>query len=103
MPIMEISLIPIGTRNTSISKYVVAGEKAFNKADGFKKVITAMGTIVEAESLHKLFAVAEEMHNKAMAAGAKRVLTHISIDDRKDKKVSMASKVESVLKKGISL
>lgn len=99
MPIMEISVVPIGTKSTSISKYIASSEKVLQKANRVKGQITAMGTIVEADSLDKLFKLAEKMHKKAFLGGVKRVFTSISIDDRKDKKASIETKIESLRKK----
>lgn len=99
MPIMEISIVPIGTKNTSMSKFVASCEGALKKMRGIKGQLTAMGTIVEADSLKKLFAVAQKMHQRALSQGVKRVLTNITIDDRLDKKISIEGKIESVRRK----
>lgn len=99
MPVMEISIIPIGTKHTSISKYVVSSEKALKESKVDDCEITAMGTLVEAPSMQRLLRIAEKMHKKAIASGAKRVITHILIDDRKDKKLSIAGKVDSIKRK----
>ena len=99
MVLMEISVFPLGTKSTSISKFVASSEKVLKKERNIKYQITAMGTIVEAGSLTRLFKVAGKMHNKALAAGVKRVITSIVIDDRRDKKASIESKVTSVLTK----
>lgn len=99
MPVMEIRVEPIGTRSTSISKYVSSSEEVLKKPKGIKSEITAMCTLVESDSLHKLFDIAEKMHRKTLSAGAKRVLTNIVIDDRLDKKISLKGKVNSLRKK----
>lgn len=99
MPIMEISIVPIGTKTTSISKYVAASEEVLRNEKSAKGQITAMGTIVESHSTKELFAIALKMHKRAFASGAKRVLTNIVIDERRDKKASIESKVESVRRK----
>ncbi len=99
MPIMEISIVPIGTKNTSMSKFVASCEEALKDMRGIKGQLTAMGTIVEADSLKKLFAVAQKMHKRALSQGVKRVLTNITIDDRLDKKISIEGKIESVRRK----
>lgn len=98
MPIMEISVVPIGTCQTSISSYVAKAEEALKK-EKVKSQITAMGTIIEADSLDKLFDIAKRMHKGAFSAGTERVFTTISIDDRLDKEASIESKVKSVRKK----
>jgi uncharacterized protein (TIGR00106 family) len=99
MPIMEISIIPIGTKNPSMSDYVACSERAIKKTAGIKTQITAMGTIVESDSLDKLLDIVKKMHKSAMSCGAKRVITNISIDERRDKKMNMEEEVESVAKK----
>lgn len=99
MPIMEISIVPIGTKKTSISKYVAFCEEAIRSAKGIKAQITAMGTIIEASSIRKLFGIAQKMHQEAFRHGAKRILTDIKIDDRHDKKATIEDKVESVTRK----
>lgn len=99
MALMEINVVPIGTKSTSISKYVALSEDAFKAEKKLKREITAMGTIVEASSIGRLLCVARKMHHKAMMAGAKRVLTSIILDERRDKKISMEGEVASVLKK----
>ncbi|MCM8771351.1 MAG: MTH1187 family thiamine-binding protein [Candidatus Omnitrophica bacterium] len=96
---MEISIIPIGTKKTSISRYVAFCEEVLKNIKGIRAQLTAMGTIVEADSLKKLFTVAQKMHKKALSHGVKRVLTNITIDDRLDKKTSIEGKVESVRRK----
>lgn len=99
MAIMEISIIPVGTKDTSISKYIVSSEKALKESKVNRCEITAMGTLVEAPSLRELLSIAEKMHQKALSSGAKRVVTHILIDDRKDKKLTLKGKVSSLKQK----
>ncbi|MEW6102190.1 MAG: MTH1187 family thiamine-binding protein [Candidatus Omnitrophota bacterium] len=93
---MEISVIPIGTCETSISRYVAKSEEPLAKAKSIKSEVTAMGTIIEAPSLRKLFDIAAKMHNKALSAGARRVFTSLTIDDRLDKKLSIKGKIKSL-------
>jgi len=100
MPIMEISIVPVGTKNSSISDYVACSEMAVKRQNkGLKSQITAMGTLIESDSLEKLLGIAQEMHKKALSCGAKRVYTTITIDDRHDKKMSIEGGVESVKRK----
>ena len=99
MPIMEISVIPVGTKTTSVSKFVASAIKILKEYKGIKYEITSMGTIVESDSLRKLLDIAEKMHEGIFKEGAKRVLTSLKIDDRRDKKISMESKVKSVKEK----
>jgi len=99
MPVMEISIIPLGTKSVSVSKYVAGSVKILKKKKNIKYRLTPMGTIIESDSLKHLFAIAEQMHNIAFTKGSKRVVTTIKIDDRRDKTLSMNGKIESVLRK----
>jgi uncharacterized protein (TIGR00106 family) len=98
MPMMEISVVALGTKTTSLSRFVVAAEAVLAKEKGIKSHLTAMGTIVEADSLDRLFMIAKKMHRSLFRAGAKRVLTTVKIDDRSDKRATIAGKVASVEK-----
>jgi len=69
------------------------------KQKGIKYRLTPMGTVVEASSLEKLFKIAANMHKSVLKNNAKRVLTVIKIDERRDKKISIESKLDSVRKR----
>jgi len=98
MPILEISILPLGTKTASVSSYVAGCIKILEKEKGIKYQITSMGTIIEAKSLRKLFRVAEKMHKEVLSK-VDRVVTTIKIDDRKDKELTMERKITSVKKK----
>jgi uncharacterized protein (TIGR00106 family) len=59
--------------------------------------LTSMGTIIEG-SLDEVLEVIRKMHEVPFSKGASRVVTLLKIDDRRDKPVTMADKVESVRK-----
>ncbi|MBN1574963.1 MAG: MTH1187 family thiamine-binding protein [Chitinispirillaceae bacterium] len=96
MPIMEISVVPLGTKSSSVSAYVASCVDLLNRKKNCRYELTSMGTIVEANHLKTLLHIAEEMHNSVFCRGVKRVVTTIKIDDRKDKVLSIESKVKSV-------
>ncbi len=97
MALMEISVIPLGTGSTSLGEYV-AEIKSFLEKEGVPHTLTDMGTIIEGE-VDELFQIARKLHEIPFQAGAKRVYTNLRIDDRRDKKVHLGHKVESVLKR----
>jgi len=99
MAIMEISIIPIGTKTASVSRYIADAVKILQKEKNIKFNLTSMGTIVEADSIKKLLKIARKMHNEILKNEIERVVTSIKIDDRKDKKISMEGKIKSVEKK----
>jgi uncharacterized protein (TIGR00106 family) len=96
MAIMEISCVPIGTANTSISSFVAECVRIVER-QGFTYELTAMGTQVEGE-VDALLQLAARMHRALFAHGAQRVLTTIRIDERADKVVLLAGKKQAVLK-----
>jgi len=94
----ELTIIPIGTLDTSISKYVVAALTALEEA-GVKYELSGMGTMLESEDPDKLFAAIQNAHEAVFKAGANRVATSLKIDDRRDKQRSLKQKVVSVKEK----
>ncbi|MBN1643494.1 MAG: MTH1187 family thiamine-binding protein [Dehalococcoidales bacterium] len=93
--IAELKVIPLGTKSASLSKYVVAVVKVVKQAKGVSYQVTPMATIVQGP-LSKILKLAQEMHEVPFTMGANRVLTSISIDDRRDKQTTMAGKVKAV-------
>ncbi len=97
MAIAEISVVPLGTGNTSLSSYVADCIKVLDQS-GLVYELHGMGTIIEGD-LKDLFDVILKMHEVPFQAGALRVATSIKIDDRRDKEASAKSKVQAVLEK----
>ena len=73
MAIMEISVIPIGTQNPSVSSFVAECVKILDR-QGLEYEITSMGTEVEGE-VEELLRLAGEMHLIPFQKGTQRVLT----------------------------
>jgi len=97
MALIKVSIIPLGTGATSISKYIARAVEVL-QGENIKYELTAMGTIVEGD-LDRLLTLARKMHEAVFDAGVMRAVTIIEIDDRRDKPSTMISKVESVKKK----
>jgi len=97
MPIMEVSVIPVGGGTASLGDTVVETLKPL-KQQGLKFELNAMGTNLEGD-LDTLFRAVRQMHEAGFKKGAPRVLTVIKLDDRRDKELSMEYKVKSVLEK----
>ncbi len=96
MPIMEISIVPVGIRDASVSKYVAEALKVLKNEKGILYELNSMGTVIESDSLDILLEIAKKMHETVLSGEVKRVVTTIKIDDRKDKKLSMRGKIKSV-------
>ena len=100
MAIADVTIIPIGTETPSVSAYVADVQKILEeyKAEGkIKYQLTPMNTLIEGE-LSDLFTVIQAIHESPFQKGLHRVATNIRIDDRRDKKTTLASKIESVNK-----
>ena len=98
MAIVEVSVVPIGTKTPSVSKYVAKAVKILQAEKDIKYELTAMGTIIEGD-LERLLSLVLRMHQSAFDAGAMRVVTTVKIDERRDKPSSMSSKVEAIKRK----
>ncbi|AEF94736.1 protein of unknown function DUF77 [Desulfotomaculum nigrificans CO-1-SRB] len=95
MAVVEITVIPLGTESTSLSKYVAGCLQVLQQAGDIKYQLTPMGTVIEGE-LTKVLELVRQMHEQPFMAGAQRVNTIIRIDDRRDKQATMEGKVRSV-------
>jgi len=93
--IAEVKIIPLGTETASLSRYVAACIDIVKRAQGIEYRITAMGTIIQGP-LRRVLEITEQMHQVPFTLGAKRVLTSVSIDDRRDKPITIDGKVKAV-------
>jgi uncharacterized protein (TIGR00106 family) len=98
MVIAEVSVIPVGTNTASASQYVARAVKGLQQRKTVKYQLTAMGTLVQGE-LDEVFEAAKKMHESIFGEDVKRVVTSITIDDRRDKELTMEYKVQSVMNK----
>jgi len=96
--IAEVSIVPLGTATPSLSSYVADVEKVLEKHSRVKSMLAPMGTVLEGE-LDDILSAVREMHEAPFLKGALRVSTRISIDDRRDKKLSMLGKIKAVEEK----
>jgi uncharacterized protein (TIGR00106 family) len=99
MAVMEISIVPLGTKTPSVSKYVADALKILEKEEEIKYKLTSMGTVVEGD-LDKILDLAKRMHEAVLEdKEVLRVITTIKIDDRRDKPLSIEGKIKSVKEK----
>ena len=97
MSILEISVVPIGTGDTSLSAYVADCLRILKK-EKLHYELSSMGTNIEGD-LKDLFKIALMMHQVPFKKGAKRVVTTMKIDDRRDKKGTLEGKKKAVKNK----
>jgi uncharacterized protein (TIGR00106 family) len=98
MAIIDISVVPVGTAGPSVSSYVASAVKILQKEPGIRYELTAMNTIIEGDLSH-LLTLAKRMHDSAFDAGAKRVVTTLRIDERRDKALTIEGKIKAVREK----
>jgi uncharacterized protein (TIGR00106 family) len=96
--IAEVSIVPVGTVDCSLSKYVAGCLSVLETSNDVKFQLTPMGTIIEGP-LDSVLAAIRSMHEVPFKNGIQRVVTTIKLDDRRDIKASMNRKVDSVLNK----
>ncbi|MCR8929669.1 MTH1187 family thiamine-binding protein [Priestia megaterium] len=94
MPLLEISIIPVGTDSTSFSSEVINAVRKL-KGKELHYDVTPTSTIIEGD-LEQLWQLAKEIHQEAISSGPNRVITNISIDHRKDKKTDMNHQIDAV-------
>jgi len=94
---LQITVIPVGTGSTSVGNYVADIER-FLMEKGVEHTLHDMGTILTG-SAEKLFRLAAELHSLPFRAGAQRVVTNITLDDRRDVERGLGDKQRSVKKR----
>jgi uncharacterized protein (TIGR00106 family) len=92
--VADVSVVPLGV-GTSVSAYVKKAVKALDES-GLKVLHGPMSTSLEARTVDEVFAAVKRAHDAVVAAGAKRVVTTVKLDDRRDKDHSMASKLSAL-------
>jgi len=95
--VAEISVVPIGTGKPGISHYDATCLEVLKARKDLSFQLTSMGTILEGP-IEEVLEVTRQMHEVPFSKGVLRVVTTLKIDERRDKVLTMAGKVESVLK-----
>ncbi|MBA7604584.1 hypothetical protein ES703_11709 [subsurface metagenome] len=93
--IADIRVLPFGTETASVSHYVAACVNILNQAPDISYQVTPMATMLQGP-LERILELLQEMHELPFTMGVNRVITNISIDDRRDKQITMESKVKAV-------
>lgn len=97
MALMQITVIPLGTGTTSVGDFVTDIQR-FLQEKGAEHVLGDMGTVIHGP-VEDLLSLAAEIHNRPFALGVQRVVTQITIDDRRDIERKIGEKRESVIKR----
>lgn len=92
--IVELSVVPIGTGETSVGAYIKAAVKLIEETD-LDYQVNSMGTCVQGE-WEEIFSTLKAVHDQLAKMGCNRIVTTVKIDDRRDKFGSMAAKIAAV-------
>ncbi len=95
MVIAEVTLVPIGTREPGVSRYIKAAVEAFEKT-GLKCALNPMGTTIEAESAEDIFSALSAAREAVFEMGIERVYMVVKMDERRDKDRSAEDMARSV-------
>jgi uncharacterized protein (TIGR00106 family) len=96
----EISILPVGTSSTSISKEVSAAFGAIRTTKDIKTTkLTAMGTQIEANNMRAILNAIDAAHQAVKSTGAKRIISNIRIAERLDASRTLEDAVRSVKEK----
>lgn len=94
MALLQITTIPLGTGSTSVSSFVaLIQQKLSEEKASFH--LGDMATTIEGD-IDELLRIVRAIYDIPFEAGAERVVTQISIDDRRDKKVALGDKTKAV-------
>ncbi len=96
MALLQLTMIPMG-EGISVADHVAKiQERLIREQANFQ--LNDMGTLIEGDIQH-LLTILGKIYEVPFENGAVRVVTNITIDDRRDKKIHIGDKTNSVLKK----
>ena len=94
MALMEISVLPMGLGTPSVGDHIATLVK-YLRSNNIPHRLTDMGPVIEG-SPAKLLEWARALHELPFEKGIQRVITHITIDDRRDKRVVLGDKTTAI-------
>jgi uncharacterized protein (TIGR00106 family) len=94
MALLQLTTIPLGTASPSVGDYVADIQTELTRLN-IPFCLNDMGTVIEG-NISELLAIIEKIYEIPFQRGARRVVTQIVIDDRRDKAVALGDKVTAV-------
>jgi uncharacterized protein (TIGR00106 family) len=76
----EVSVVPVGTHDPSYAPFVEAAVGAC-AAEGLSPDVGALSTLLEGD-VDQILRCARRMHRAVLEAGAERVITHVTLEER---------------------
>jgi uncharacterized protein (TIGR00106 family) len=96
MALMQLAMIPIG-EGIGVGKFVAAIQTRLEEENATFH-LNDMGTLIEGD-IQTLFKLLSKIYEIPFENGAIRVVTNITIDDRRDKTIHIGDKIEAVKKR----
>lgn len=96
MALMQLTMIPIG-EGVSVGKFIAEIHRRLEEENAMFH-LNDMGTVIEGE-IHTLLELFAKIYETPFENGAMRVVTNITIDDRRDKIIHIGDKIEAVKKR----
>lgn len=100
MALLQLTIIPIGTSTPNLGDYVLTIQKQLTDMN-VTFTLNDMGTLIEGEAT-ELLQLLIALYESPFDEGAVRVVTQITIDDRRDKKVKIGDKTQSIISRYVS-
>lgn len=94
MIIAEFAIFPT-SEGISVSKYVKKALEAI-ESTGLNYETGAMSTVMEADSLEKIFEAVKKAYDTIVSMGARRIHIDLRIDHRLDKNATIESKKRAI-------
>jgi len=94
MIIAEVTVSVLG-EGSSISRFVREAVEALKKS-GLKTLPGPNSTSIEAVSIDEILDAVKAAHMAVVDAGANRVVTTLKIDDRRDKRATIETKLRAI-------
>jgi len=94
MIVADVSVSVLG-EGSSISRFVKVAVASLKKS-GLKTLSGPSGTSLEAASIEEILDAVKAAHLAVVETGAKRVVTTLKIDDRRDKAATMQTKLKAI-------
>lgn len=96
MALMQLTMVPLG-EGVSVGEYVADIQKRLLE-EGATFKLTDMATLIEGDVPY-LLQLLGKIYETPFDNGAIRVVTNITIDDRRDKSICIGDKIEAVKKR----
>jgi len=94
--IASLTMFPLGM-GTSVSEQVGKAYQSIRSIDGIIVEPNAMSTIIEANSLEKIWEAVSAAHEALLQIGSQRIYMVLTLDDRRDEPHTAEQKVARMI------